>query len=261
MALGPGCLGPPLTRAQSLLAYSDAIDGVPVTLALVAGALATVNPCGFPLLPAFLSFYAGAAEERLPRAPTRAAQGLVVGLLVSVGFLGVFALVGVPAAYGAGVVAQAVPWTGLALGGLLTAAGLVALWGGHLAAPLPGRRLAPKGRGAGAMVLFGVGYGVASLACTLPVFLTVVGASLAGAEPLIAFAAYGVGMAAVLTTLALAAALLREGIARFLRRLLPYTERIAGALLVAAGSYLVYYWARASSDRRRRWRATRSSAS
>lgn len=217
---------------------------MPLSIALVAGALSTVNPCGFPMLPAFLSFYAGADEGRLPRASTRLAQGLFVGLLVTAGFLGVFALVGLPVSYGVGVVADAVPWTGLALGALLVAAGLVALAGRHLGTTLPGLRRAPEGRGAGAMLLFGVGYGVASLGCTLPVFLTVVGASLAGTEPLVAFAAYGAGMAIVLMALSLAAALLREGIARFLRRVLPYMERIAGALLVVSGGYLVYYWAR-----------------
>lgn len=51
---------------------------MPVALALVAGALASVNPCGFPLLPAFLSFYVAADDDVLPRAPARAAQGLLV---------------------------------------------------------------------------------------------------------------------------------------------------------------------------------------
>ena len=69
---------------------------MPLALALVAGALASINPCGFPLLPAFLSFYVGADESDLPRAPARTAQGLLVGLLVSAGFLGVFLLIGIP---------------------------------------------------------------------------------------------------------------------------------------------------------------------
>jgi cytochrome c biogenesis protein CcdA len=42
---------------------------------LVAGGLSVVNPCGFPLLPAFLSFYFGADEQQLPRASTRVVQG------------------------------------------------------------------------------------------------------------------------------------------------------------------------------------------
>lgn len=94
------------------------------------------------------------------------------------------------------------------------------------------------------MFLFGVGYGIASIGCTLPVFLAVVGAAASGASTVLVFAVYGAGMAVVLTALAVAAALLREGLARGLRRLLPYMSRIAGALLVAAGGYVAYYWYR-----------------
>ena len=83
---------------------------VPISIALVAGGLAVINPCGFPLLPAFLSFYLGADERRLPPAPTRVLQGLLVGALVTVGFLGFFALVGLPVSYGVGAIARAVPW-------------------------------------------------------------------------------------------------------------------------------------------------------
>ena len=35
---------------------------------------------------------------------------------------------------------------------------------------------------------------------------------------------------------------MRDGLARALKRVLPHMERIAGALLTAAGLYLVYYW-------------------
>ena len=53
------------------------MGGVPISVALAAGALAVVNPCAFPLLPAFLSFYLGVEEERLPPATTRVVQGLM----------------------------------------------------------------------------------------------------------------------------------------------------------------------------------------
>ena len=71
-------------------------SSVPLSIALTAGGLAVVNPCAFPLLPAFLSFYLGADEQRLPAARTRALQGLLVGALVAAGFLAVFAVVGLP---------------------------------------------------------------------------------------------------------------------------------------------------------------------
>jgi cytochrome c-type biogenesis protein len=219
-------------------------DPVPLSIAVTAGGLAVVNPCSFPLLPAFLSFYVGADEERLPAASTRALQGLAVGGLVAAGFLGVFAVVGLPVSLGLGAIADAVPWVGLATGAALALAGLVALAGRAVSLPvhLPQPR-ARRERRLAAMLLFGVGYGAASLGCTLPVFLALVGASL-GAQKLAIFAAYGAGMAVVLTALSLAAAFAREGIARGLRPVLPYVGRAAGALLLASGGYLVYYWAR-----------------
>jgi len=96
----------------------------------------------------------------------------------------------------------------------------------------------------GSMLLFGIGYGAASLGCTLPLFLTLVGASLSGGGKITTFLAYGAGMAVVLMALSVLVALAREGAARAVRPLLPYMNRLAGLLLLASGGYLFYYWAR-----------------
>src|SRR5207244_3764148 len=205
------------------------MNAVPVAVALVAGGLAVVNPCGFPLLPAFLSFYLGAEEETLPRAPTRILQGLLVGALVAVGFLGLFALVSLPVSFGVGLVARAVPWAGLATGALLALGGLVALAGRRIALPLHLHIPIKRERGLGAMLLFGVGYGAASLGCTLPLFLTLIAAS-SRPDKLTVFAAYAAGTAVGLMALSVLIALAREGVARAVRPLLPYMSRIAGLL-------------------------------
>ena len=223
------------------------MHAVPISIALVAGGLATLNPCGFALLPAFLSFYVGAREESLPRAPNRVAQGLLVGLLVTAGFLGVFVAVGLPILYGAVRVAAAMPWAGLAVGAVLGGVGLAALAGRPVALPHCRPRPLGRDRRARTMVLFGVGYGTASLGCTLPAFLALVGAALGAggtAASVAVFAAYGAGMALVLMALSVGAALLHHGLARGLTLLLPHLHRTAGGLLLAAGAYLVYYWAR-----------------
>jgi cytochrome c-type biogenesis protein len=220
---------------------------VPLALALVAGALASVNPCGFPLLPAFLSFYVGAKEEDLPRAPARVGQGLLVGLLVSAGFLAVFALVGVPIAYGVTQLTSAIPWAGLGIGILMVTAAGAGLAGRTLYLS-PKRPLWVRRRRRPATVVwFGAAYAVCSLGCTLPIFVALVGASLATAsvmEGTIVFGAYGLGMATMLMALSLGAALARDGLARRLKRLLPHMQRVASGLLLIAGAYLTYYWAR-----------------
>jgi cytochrome c-type biogenesis protein len=219
------------------------IGSVPLSIAVVAGGLSVVNPCGFPLLPAFLSFYFGADERRLPAAPTRVVQGLIVGALVATGFLGFFAIVGLPVSFGVGAIASAVPWAGLATGAILATVGVITLLGIHVRLPVHPRLRVRRERRLRAMLMFGVGYGAASLGCTLPLFLALVGASLGGAK-LAAFVAYGAGMAVVLMALSVLVALLRESAARFVRPAMPYMNRIAGVLLVASGGYLFYYWAR-----------------
>ena len=224
-------------------APGGALNTVPLSVALVAGGLAVVNPCGFPLLPAFVSYYLGSDEGRLPRASTRIAQSLLVGALVTVGFLGVFAVASLPVSFGVALVARAVPWAGLATGALLAAAGLWVVIGRRIPSPLRLRFRPRPGRRAGAMVLFGVGYGAASLGCTLPLFLTLIAAT-SGPDKVSVFVAYAVGTAVVLMALSVLVAIAREGLVRSMRRLLPYMSRIAGVLLVVSGGYLVYYWAR-----------------
>ncbi len=223
------------------------MDLGPIVLALAAGGLSTVNPCGFAMLPAYLSFYVGADEEHLPAAGSRTAQGLLTGLMVAAGFLLVFGVVGLPITYGATRIVRLIPWAGIALGVVLLVVGVATLLGHELSVTLsnpvrPGRSRRPK-----TMFVFGVGYGIASLGCTLPVFLAVVGASLAtrgAGSALSVLVAYGAGMAIMLMLFSTAAALVRDGLVRAVRRMLPYMHRITGTMLTAAGMYLTYYWVR-----------------
>lgn len=220
---------------------------MPIGLALVAGGLASINPCGFSLLPALLSFYVGSDEKRLPRAPTAVLQGLYVGAVVSAGFMLVFALVGIPITLGATRITQAIPWAGIVIGVGLTVAGLFVLAGKHLSLNVRSPLQTKRERKPKTMFLFGIAYGTASLGCTLPVFLAIVGASLAtrgSAAALVILGAYALGMALVIMALAVGAALVRDGLARRLKRLLPHMDRIAGGLLVVAGAYLTYFWTR-----------------
>src|SRR5207244_11930265 len=98
-----------------------------------------------------------AVEHELPVPPTRILQGLFVGALVSIGFLGLFALASLPVSFGVALVARAIPWAGLATGGLLVLAGLVALSGRRIALPVHPHIPVKKERRLGAMLLFGVG--------------------------------------------------------------------------------------------------------
>ena len=220
------------------------MGSVSLSLAAITGALSVLNPCGFPLLPAFLSFYVGTDDARLPSAASRVAQGLQIGLLVTAGFLGVFTLIGLPITLGANAVARIIPWVGLGVGALLIIVGAAALTGKSIRlAHTPSAHR--EGRSRAAVIVFGASYGLASLGCTLPLFLTLVAASLTSdgtASSLIVFATFGAGMGVVMMALSVTAAFARHGLTRLLRRALPWLSRASGAMLVLAGSYLSYYW-------------------
>ncbi|MFD0205018.1 MULTISPECIES: cytochrome c biogenesis CcdA family protein [Saccharothrix] len=218
---------------------------MPITFALLAGALATLNPCGFAVLPAFLSYYVGTDDDHLPGASSRGLQGILVGLTVSAGFLAVFSVLGIPVVLGIGQVSNAVPWIGFALGLVMVGAAIATLMGKSIGVRAQGPRIARNDRGVRTMFLFGLGYGLASLGCTMPIFLVLVGASLAtggGMAAVVVFGFYAIGMAVVLMALSISTALLRGGITRLLRRALPHMRWFSGGLLLLAALYLTYYW-------------------
>jgi cytochrome c-type biogenesis protein len=212
----------------------------PLALAFAAGLVATVNPCGFAMLPAYLSYFLGLDEPGGGRATV--GRALVIGLVVSAGFLLVFGVVGALVTLGLRWVITLIPWAALLIG-----AGLVLLGLAMLAGYQPVARL-PKVRGGAhsSVFVFGVAYAVASLSCTFPVFLTVVAGSLTRLDflsGLVTFLVYGLGMSLVLVSVTLAMAMGRRSLVGWLRRSARYLNRVAGAILVVAGAYIVFFWA------------------
>lgn len=221
---------------------------LPLLFAFSAGMLATVNPCGFAMLPAFVSYFVGTDDRGLVAlsAAGRLRQAFAVAGAITLGFLLVFLAVGGLISLGARSVVQAVPWLTLVIGLALAAIGAAMLLGRVPRVKIPNPVPSVQGRGFRPMLLYGVSYAVASLSCTLPIFLVVVAGSLAASAPgasLGLFLAYGLGMGSVLLAVTVGATLFRGAVAAWLRPVLPYVERLSAVLLIGAGLYLVYYQA------------------
>jgi cytochrome c-type biogenesis protein len=215
----------------------------PLAYAFTAGLVAAVNPCGFPMLPAYLSWFIGTDEEEVA-ATSRVPRALASGLTVSLGFLVVFAALGVPINAGVSSIYRAMPWFTIVIGVVLLGLGLAMLAGRQLKVVLPRLDRGGRARTGWSMFVFGVSYAIASLSCTLPVFLVVVAGTTERSNfvsGFLAFLAYGVGMSLVLLVLSLALALAHESMVRWMRAALQYVDRVAGALLVVVGAYLVNY--------------------
>ena len=217
----------------------------PFAYYLALGMVATVNPCGFAMLPAYLSYYLGLDDEaRTGGAPL--GQAFRVALAVSFGFLAVFALAGTLVELLDAPVYEYAPWISVVVGLALLALGIAMVAGFELVVRLPKLQHRGRARTVRSMVLFGVSYAVASIGCTLPGFLIAVAGTIddkSVADGVIAFACYAAGMALVLTTLTVTLALARTSVVRFLRWSQRYVNRVAGGLVAVAGAYVAWYGA------------------
>ena len=216
----------------------------PFALALTAGMVATVNPCGFAMLPAYLSYFVGTEDAAGDDARAGILRALAVGGVVTLGFLLVFGTVGLAVSHLSISINRFLPWVTLIIGVGLFVLGIAMLRGFELVVRLPKLERGGESRGLGSMFVFGISYAVASLSCTLPPFLAVTATTfsqLSYLSGVSVFLAYGLGMGLVLTVLTVAIALARVSIVTHLRRALPYVNRISGGLLVLAGAYLAWY--------------------
>jgi cytochrome c-type biogenesis protein len=212
---------------------------------LTLGMVATVNPCGFAMLPAYLSYFLGLDSESGPERPgARLAQAARVGLAVSAGFLAVFAGAGTLVEVADIRVAAYTPWISIVIGLGLLVLGIAMVAGFELVVRLPKLERGGRARTVPSMFVFGVSYAIASIGCSLPIFLTAVAGTTrreSFADGLAVFAVYAAGMALVLVALTVAMALARTSLLRFLRSAQPYVNRVAGGLVALAGAYVTYY--------------------
>lgn len=216
----------------------------PLAYAFGVGMVATFNPCGFAMLPAYLSYFLGleGANQDAPRASVM--RALAVGATTAAGFILVFGLLGVVLKPTLDTVQEKLPWVTIVLGVGLVALGIYMLTGRSFTVNLPKLTKGTNSRELSSVFLFGVSYAIVSLSCTIGVFIAVVSTTMESANfvsGVAVFLAYGAGMGLVLMVLTMAIALARQGLVRSLRRILPYINRISGVLLVLAGVYVSYY--------------------
>lgn len=214
----------------------------PLALAFSAGLVAAVNPCGFAMLPAYLSYFLGTEGAGAADARAGVGRALAVSLAVTAGFMAVFGLVGLAISALSVQVYEYLPWVTAVIGVGLVVLGVAMLFGYQPVINLPHLERRGRDRSLLSMGVFGVSYAVASLSCTLPVFISLVGFELDDVlNGTVLFLVYGLGMGLVLTGLTLAIALARHSLERWLRTASRHVGRVSGALLVVAGGYVAYY--------------------
>jgi cytochrome c-type biogenesis protein len=177
-------------------------------------------------------------------------RAVAVSGTVSASFALLFGLAGIVAGLAASALAASLPWVGAAVGVSLILLGGLLATGREVTislAPRAAQRLeaATRGRSLRGYAAYGLAYGLASLGCTLPVFLGVVATSLqlhGLADAVGQFLLFGIGMGVVITVLTIATAWFGDGLIKRTRTVGRHIGWASAVILWAAGGYVVYYW-------------------
>ena len=219
-----------------------------LSLSFIRGLVASINPCGFVLLPTYLMYFLGvsAADQHAQRAPI--SRALLVGTMVSSGFIVVFFAIGAITQYWTTALFDNAKYATAVIGVLFIVLGIAMLFGFKLPFTTPRLEAGGRDRTISSMFLYGVAYAVASLGCTLPLFIATLFQAgkregyWAGVANVVAYAA---GMALVVISLTLALATANLGFVRWLRAKMQYVEMVSGAFVLLSGVYLLwYFWQR-----------------
>jgi len=219
-----------------------------MSLSFIRGMVAAVNPCGFILLPTYLMYFLG-LQGTMPgsqRATMR--RAVIVSAAVSSGFLSVFLIAGLISWRFTSWINENAKYATGAIGVALLVLGVAMLFGYKL--PFMTPRLDAGGEGGpkqtvGAMFVYGIAYAVASIGCTIGLFIaTVFSASerdgvAAGVGNMLA---YGAGMALLVSALTIALASANTSLLKVLRGSLQYVDRIAAVFVLLSGLYLIWYF-------------------
>jgi cytochrome c-type biogenesis protein len=220
------------------------VDLQTLSFALAAGTLAAVNPCGFAMLPAYLTLVVLGDGREDRRRAVAVRRALAATAVMALGFVAVFGAFGLVIAPLADSVQRYLPIVTVLIGAVLIALGAWMLTGRELTVLMPKPlRGAPTAQ-LGSMFGYGVAYAIASLSCTIGPFLAVTSATFRAGSVLgglLAYLAYAAGMALVVGVAATAVALAGIAAITAARRLLPYVNPAGGVLLIIVGAYVAYY--------------------
>ncbi len=224
-----------------------AIDSNTLGLAFLQGMVASINPCGFVLLPTYLLFFLGVqAAEQVADQRASMRRALVVGSAVAAGFVAVFLVVGVITETIDTWLLSNAKYATVVIGVAFVVLGVAMLAGYRPRFATPHLDAGGRTRSVGSMFVYGIAYAVASLGCTMPLFLVTV----FGTGRREGFAAgvanavfYGAGMGLVVIALTVSLAGANQLLLGALRSAMRYVDLVAAAFLVLSGVYLLYYFA------------------
>ena len=217
---------------------------LPIGFAFSAGMVASVNPCGVVMLTTYAFQRMGEARQK--SAGRQVLESIAHTLAITLSFVLIFLGVGSLIAAGSQALLDYFPLAGLLIGVVMAVVGTwLFVKRKTLSLNLAVKQSSGEKLSVWSDLLFGLSYAVASLSCTLPIFLVVAGNALSAGDfrsAVVQFGAYALGMGTVVLVVVLGAVLFKRALARWLRGVTPFVHRLSSLFLAGAGVYIVIYW-------------------
>ena len=219
---------------------------VDLAFPLAAGLIAAFNPCGFAMLPAYLSYFLGLESDNNDEREAGILKGLKVSLTLSLGFVFVFAVIGIltNTIISEASIEKQAGYITLGIGIILVLVGVAMVAGYHPVLSVPRIQMGTSNRQLPSIFLFGISYAFVSIGCSAPIFFLTVGGSFSRdgiVNGSAVFISYALGMSIVITVLTVGISIARSSITEKYRSIMKYLNPISGIFLSISGFFLSAY--------------------
>jgi cytochrome c-type biogenesis protein len=202
------------------------------SLALISGVFVLLSPCSYPLFPGYIAYYLG------KKITTR--QAIQGGIICTIGLLSVFSIIGIITSTVGSVIMSASPYLHLLAVFIIGGMGVVMLLGVGYPKFYLNVKATQRGGFLG-MYIYGATYGLAALACSFPIFLSLIFYSITFGEfldSILTFILFSLGMGIPLIATAVLVSKTGHLLVRRITGATDKIQRISGIFLIILAIYL-----------------------
>jgi cytochrome c biogenesis protein CcdA len=222
-----------------------------ISIAFTAGILSFLSPCSVGMIPAYVGFYISNNEDRSFK---KIYLGVLKGFVLALGFSTIFILFAIFIIAFGDIVINIVPWIVIIIGVIIIVMGVLSLLNKgvnlnifhKIESSLENK--AKNRNGILKVYLFGILYGLASLGCSFPLFISTVLSTFIDKNYLntvFVAGAYLFGIFIVSIILSSILSVSNTFIQDRFFKYRQYINKIAGIIMIIAGIYIIYYQASA----------------
>jgi len=218
-----------------------------------SGLIAAFNPCGVLMFPAYIGYQLKLINQIDSQKSIIFAliiKALSLGIFTSLGFVVLFGSMGLLLGLFGSLIRAWIPLLGLIIGILLIIIGIFFLGFRTKINIIFLSRASSIGSGIKnqnlGMFIFGIGYGIASLSCALPIYLASIGLVLGTGLDIINIIfnslIYALGMGVVMIATSVGVVVFKHSINSFVSKISRSVEFIGSIMMIIAGIFIIHYW-------------------